>query len=167
MFNINELVVYGNTGLCVVSDIGALEMDTADKSKTYYTLTPMTQNNSHIYAPVDSSKIVLRKINSESQCKELVNNIPCIKPGQVTFEKDREKYYRTTIRSCDLTDIVSLIKLLYIKRIQCEEQGKKLNNTDKNYLALAENALFSELTTVLDINEDDVKRLINEHLKVA
>jgi len=165
MFDLNELVVYGNSGLCVVTNIGELSISAADKNKIYYTLTPITRSTSQIYAPVDSSKIVLRRINSDTECRQLIENIPFIKPSDIEGDKDRERNYKSIIRSCDLTCIVSLIKLLYLRRQNVEEQGKKLNNTDKNYLAQAEHALFSELTTVLDVNKEDVQRLILEHAK--
>lgn len=165
MFDLNELVVYGNSGLCVVSDIGALAMDAADKNKIYYTLTPVSKHNAHIYAPIDSSKVVLRSINTESECRQLIKDIPFIKPSDIEGDKDREKKYKSIIRTCDLECIVGLIKLLYLRRTNAEEQGRKLNNTDKNYLNQAEDALFSELTTVLDVAENDVKRLIFEHAK--
>ena len=41
MYQVNDHVVYGNYGICVVKAIGKLEMDSAAKDRLYYTLEPM------------------------------------------------------------------------------------------------------------------------------
>lgn len=39
MYQVNDHVVYGNYGICVVKAIGKLEMDSAAKDRLYYTGT--------------------------------------------------------------------------------------------------------------------------------
>ena len=41
MFQVNDHVVYGNYGICVVKAIGSLEMDSVVKDRLYYTLEPL------------------------------------------------------------------------------------------------------------------------------
>ena len=41
MYQVNDHVVYGNYGICVVKAIGKLEMDSAAKDRLYYTLEPL------------------------------------------------------------------------------------------------------------------------------
>ena len=166
MFSVNELVVYGNSGLCTVDAVGELNIPSAKSDKTYYTLSPLNQKNSQIYAPVDSEKTVIRKVLSERVCKDLVTDIPFIIPFHIETEKDREKEYRQVLKSCDLRDIVSLIKYLYIKKLDLEEHGKKLNLLDKSSLQKAEKIVYSELQTVLGVEDDLVRNLILSNLKV-
>ena len=49
MYQVNDHVVYGNYGICVVKAIGKLEMDSAAKDRLYYTLEPMYSEKNLIY----------------------------------------------------------------------------------------------------------------------
>lgn len=40
MFQIGQLILYGNTGVCRVEAIGPPQLAAADKTKDYYTLAP-------------------------------------------------------------------------------------------------------------------------------
>ena len=53
MYQVNDHVVYGNYGICVVKAIGKLEMDSAAKDRLYYTLEPLYSEKNTIYTPVD------------------------------------------------------------------------------------------------------------------
>lgn len=43
MFQVNDVVVYGNHGVCKIMDVGPLSMSLADKNTIYYTLCPVYQ----------------------------------------------------------------------------------------------------------------------------
>ncbi len=56
MFQVNDHVVYGNYGICVVKAIGSLEMDSVVKDRLYYTLEPLYSEKNTIYTPVDKEE---------------------------------------------------------------------------------------------------------------
>ena len=55
MFQKGDLIVYGNTGICRVEEVGTPEsLPGVDKEKLYYKLVPV-RSASTIYTPVDTS----------------------------------------------------------------------------------------------------------------
>ena len=74
MFQVNDHVVYGNYGICVVKAIGSLEMDSVVKDRLYYTLEPLYTQKNTIYTPVDSEKNSLRRAITREEALELAKD---------------------------------------------------------------------------------------------
>ncbi|MCD8345265.1 MAG: CarD family transcriptional regulator [Oscillospiraceae bacterium] len=49
MFSVNDYVVYGNEGVCMVEDIGKPSISGLDKQKEYYTLVPFLQEGQNLH----------------------------------------------------------------------------------------------------------------------
>ena len=75
MYQIDDLIMYGSTGVCRVSDI--TEQVFNDDDKIYYVLEPLYQSGV-IYAPVDNEKVFMRPVISEEEAKRLIDDIPAI-----------------------------------------------------------------------------------------
>ena len=41
MFSVNDYVVFGNHGICVIKAIGPLDLGIAERGRLYYTLEPL------------------------------------------------------------------------------------------------------------------------------
>ena len=67
MFNIGDYIVHGRNGVCKVVDITHIDMSGADKDKLYYALVPMKSEDSKIFYPVDSDKVVMRPIVTKKE----------------------------------------------------------------------------------------------------
>lgn len=77
MFKIGDKIVYGETGVCIVTDICEKEFIRNNK-KSYYVLKPILNSGNVIYAPVESGKIPMRNIISKETALKLINDIPKI-----------------------------------------------------------------------------------------
>ena len=62
MFKVGDYIVHGRNGVCKVVDITHLDMSGVDKDQLYYALVPMKSEDSKIFYPVDSDKVVKQKI---------------------------------------------------------------------------------------------------------
>lgn len=164
MFQKGEYVVYGNSGVCEVVDIGTMSMAGAVKGRLYYTLLPVYSNGSRIYTPVDNEKIVMRNVLSKEEALEFVEKIPGIEPLGVSNEKEREELYNQKMKTCSHVEWTKIIKMLYLRRKSRMEGGKKLASVDERYLKMAEDNLYGELAIALDIKKDDVEDFIAGHI---
>ncbi|HPU63101.1 MAG TPA: CarD family transcriptional regulator [Mobilitalea sp.] len=165
MFEIGEYIVYGNHGVCRVEDIGSLNIPGIDKSRKCYTLQPVFSKSSTLYTPVDNDKVLMRRVMSNEEALDLMEQIPDIPLLWIENDKQREEIYKEALRSHDCTDWVKIIKTLYARRQERMSQGKKLTYTDEKYLNIAKNCLFGELAIALDMDKDKVEDLINERLE--
>ena len=97
MFKIGDLIVYGNTGVCRVEDIGAPALTGANGDKDYYTLSPYYGRNSRIYTPCDNDKVVMRPVISKQEANDLIGGIDEIGLLEITDEKKREETYKNVM----------------------------------------------------------------------
>lgn len=164
MFEKGDYIVYGSSGVCEVKDIGPMEMAGVKKGKLYYTLEQRHSSGSTIFTPVDNNKIVMRSIYSRGEAGELLETIPFIEALEIRDEKKREEFYKDSLRSCDFTEIIRLMKLIHIRKRKRMAAGKKIASLDERYLKMAEDGLYGELEVSLDLSRDDVEQLVSEKL---
>jgi len=159
MFQIDEYVIHMTGGICQVKDIAPLEISGADKSKKYYLLVPVKAAGSKVYVPVDNDS-AMRKIYTEDEARELIHDFASIEETSIENDKLREAKYKEVIKSCDLRDIVGILKNLYGRRLKRMSEGKKNTATDDKYFKIAEENLLSELAFVLHKEKAEVKELL-------
>lgn len=164
MFEKGEYVVYGTKGVCQVEDITHVDMPGADKERLYYVLCPVHNTSGKIFSPIDNQKIVMRKVISEDEAKELIAEIPSIGELWISNEKEREAKYKEAVLSCDYKDWVGVMKTLYIRKQRRIAQGKKVTALDEKYLHLVENELYDELSIALHIPANQMERHIKEQI---
>lgn len=165
MFEIGEYIVYGNHGVCRVEDIGNLNIPGIDKSRECYTLQPVFSKSSTLYTPVDNDKVLMRRVMTNEEALELLEQIPYIPMLWIKNDKQREDVYREALKSHECTDWVKIIKTLHARRQERLSHGKKLTFTDEKYLNIAQNCLYGELSIALDMEKDKVEELVNERLE--
>jgi len=165
MFAKGDFIVYGRTGICEVTDISTIKMDGVSSDKLYYILCPCHEKGGRIFTPVDNSKVVMRKVISKDEAAKLVGQIPEIETLWIANEKMREAQYKESMRTCDCTEWIKIIKTLYLRRKQRIAQGKKITATDERYLKQAEGNLYSELSIALGVPEQDMESYITEHIE--
>ena len=77
MFETGDLIIYGNSGVCKVAQVGTPNVKAFDQTKLYYTLQPLYSTET-IYTPVDTD-VFMRPVISRSQAEELIHQIPSIR----------------------------------------------------------------------------------------
>ncbi len=163
MVNIDEYVVHTTGGICRVEKIAPLEISGADKNRMYYLLVPIKASGSKVYVPVDNDSAI-RRIITEAEANSLIEEIPSIAEFFIENEKHRENVYKEVIKSCNLRDLVGIIKNLNYRRIQRLKEGKKNTATDEKYYRIAEENLLSELSFALGKDRSEIQELISANL---
>ena len=157
MYKIGAIILYGNTGVCEVTEIGTKEMCASMKGQLYYTLSPLHRAGL-IYTPVENSKVFMRPIISRNEALELIDTIPGVN-AEVFHSRVLSQltaHYEDSLKSHECGDLLGLLVSLYEKRRQLLEQKRKFGAVDERFLRRAEELLFGELGAALEIDKDDV-----------
>ena len=166
MYAIGEAVVYGKRGVCVVKDIGRLNMPGIDRDRMYYTLRPMCAAET-IYTPVDTP-VFMRRVITREQALALIAQIPAIEGGlglqPEMSGREMPEYYRGLLETHECADLVRLIVTVYARTQKAAQQKKKLRQTDQNFMRDAENILYGELSVALDIPKEQVPDFIRRQI---
>ena len=167
MFQKNDYVVYGYNGVCMVKDIGPLDIPGVPKERIYYTLVPYYTKDSQIFVPADSSKVVLRPVISKDNFLHLMEEIPSIGVLWVDEEKQRDFLYKEALRKCNCRELIQIIKTVEQRRLERIAKGKKMTSTDEKYFHLAEKNLYEEGAIALGIEPAQVKEQVVAKLTLS
>lgn len=156
MFKVNDMVVYGNQGVCEIINIGTLSMSMVDKKKQYYTLRPVYHRDAAVYVPVDNVTQVMRPVISKKEAEQLISRIPDIENAWIINEQEREEQYKSALRTCDCEELVKIIKTLFKRKKSRIDKGKKATVVDERYFKQAENQLYEELAYALEVDKSEI-----------
>lgn len=167
MFKVGDYIVHGRNGVCKVVDITHIDISGADKNQLYYTLVPMKSEESKIFYPVDSDRIIMRSVLTKEEAENIVSEIKDIKPLWIDNDRQREEKYKEAISSCDCEKLICIIKTLYERNTERIAQGKRITYVDDRYLKEAKRNLHDEFSIALGIDREEVEEYIREHMEVA
>lgn len=162
MFEVGDYIVCGNNGICTVQNISTIDIPDVDPDRLYYILQPVYTKSSVVYIPVDNDKIVMRKVLTKEQVKELIDHIPEIETIVEMNDKLREEKFKECMKNHECVDWIRVIKTLYLRRIERLEKGQKVTATDARYMKAAEDNLYLEFSMALGIDRDEVEAYIEK-----
>ncbi len=165
LFKVGDYIVHGRNGVCKVMDIIHIDISGADKNQLYYTLIPMKSEDSKIFYPVDSDRIVMRSVLTKEEAENIMSEIKDIEPMWIDNEKKREAQYKEAISSCDCEKLICIIKTLYERNTERIAQGKRITYVDDRYLKEAKRNLHDEFSIALGIDREEVEKYIREHIE--
>ena len=100
---------------------------------------------------------------TEEEAEDLLKRIPEINEVWIRNDKEREQNYKNAIQSNDPEKLVGIIKLIYQRKKNRQEQGKKSTVIDGKYFDIAENLLYSELELVMKKSRNEIVEIIKTY----
>lgn len=162
MFKVGDFVVNSTNGICKISDL--VDLDMSGSFKQYYLLVPVDEETAKVYIPVDSAAKRIRRVIDENEAMGVIDSISSVNELTVDNEKERELRYKEAIKSCELKQLVALLKCLYSRKKSRFEQGKKSTAVDDRYSKIAENLFYSELSFATGKEKDALLEITADKL---
>ena len=165
MFEAGNLIIYGNTGVCRVEEVGPGPKGMGqDTGRLYYKLTPVYGAGT-IYIPVDTP-VFMRPVITRQEADALIARIPAVEEegGDGMDQRMLADHYRAQLNKHDCDGLVQLIKTVYTKNQTLAKSGRKASKTDLEYKQRAENMLHGELAVALEIPVESVPEYIRQTL---
>lgn len=163
MFEVNDYIVYGLTGVCQITAIGKDKYSSDDETQ-YYILKPVNTDNMTIKVPVNNKKLSIRAVLSKDEALALIASMPdqdIICPDD---ERQRTLAFKAALKSGKSEEWVKIIKTLHLENKAKSVDGKTISKTDKETMRIAEKYLHEELAIALNISADEVASYIREHI---
>ncbi len=164
MFQVGDNVVYGIHGVCKVVD--EEERTVNKKHLTYLALEPVGQDGSKYLVPIDNAAAMakLRRMLSKEELEALLSSEEVRKDGWIKDENLRKQTYRELINSGDRAKLLCMVRTLYRHKAAQAAAGKKCHLCDENFLRDAERLLAGEMSMVLGIEPESVRKYVRERL---
>lgn len=165
-YQIGDLVLYGLDGVCKIESI--TQQSVHGVVNEYYVLKPVNGNNATVYVPLKNDALVnkMRRILSREEIYELIHAMHAVETVWIEDDTERKEQYRQILASGDRTEMVRMIKTLYIHQQEQRKKGRKLHLADERFFKEAERALYEEFALVLDIRPEQVLPFIAEEINI-
>ena len=164
MYKVNDLIVYGNEGVCKVEAIEVMNVTAVANDRLYYVLKPLYRNGT-VFTPVDT-KVFMRPVISADDAQEIIEQIPSIETDVLYSSANLlSDHYDKAMERHDCKYLIQVIKTVYLKNQIAATKNKKVSETDRRYMKKAEDMLYGEFAVVLEVPKNDVKAYVEE--KVA
>lgn len=165
MYQVDELIMYGSTGVCKVREITKQDFGGPHADKLYYVLEPLCQSGV-IYAPVDNEKVFMRPVISENEAKDLIESIPLIHTEiyKNSSMQQLTKHYQAILDTHGCKELLELIKSISMKKVEAMKNNRNLGQIDKKFMKRAEDLLYGEFAAALHVSKDEVEVYVHNLL---
>lgn len=163
MFNVNDYVMYGSTGVCKITDIAKDKYNDQDETD-YYILQPVYNDNLIIKIPVSNSSVSMRAILKKDEVLSLIKTMPEKESIWIEDNRERSQLYKSILKKGNYEELVKLIKTLYLEKQEKSLIGKTLTKTDEDIMNSAEKLLYEEFAVALSVTPDEVSSYIFENI---
>ena len=166
MYKAGDLILYGSTGICRITDI--TKLDFGGKPEPYYVLKPLFQNET-IYCTVAQTKIFIRSVITADEANRLIDNIPTIDAEACVGKSVQEltSHYQAATQTFDCADLLELTLSIHAKKQLFAEQNRKFGQVDERFMRRAEDMLHEEFSVALGIPKSEVSKYIHKRLAIA
>lgn len=164
MLKLNETVLYGTTGCCIVDRIEDKRL--GKEIKKYYVLKPIAQSTSTVFVPLDNERL-LSKIRRLLSADEISTMIKCvINEPDIWLENDNERKLKfgEIISSGDRKACLVLIRSLRNRQNELSQKGKRLHISDERAMKEAQRLISDEFAFVLGLKPEEVGTLLKEKI---
>ncbi len=169
MYSVNDLIIYGSSGVCRVEEIGVpKDIPGAAPERSYYTLRPLFDNGT-IRVPTDAN-VFMRPVISRSEANELIAAIPEIPADNSCVTNSPQllsEHYKSYFASHRCEDLLTLIKTVYAKNAKAGTHGKSIGRTDQHYFQRAKDLVEQELSIALEMPLEEVGPYIEQKVDIA
>ena len=162
MFAAGDLVIYGGEGVCRVESVGTPETEGVDKTRAYYTLSPLYRTG-QVMTPVDTG-VLMRPVMTPAEADAFLTALPELPAEEPSGASQRaiKDHYHAVVTSYDCGRMAAMIKYTCRRRRAAQQRGRKVSQLDERYLRRAEDQLYGELAAVLGLERGGVADLIRQ-----
>ena len=160
MWKLSDIVVYGSSGICEITDIR--EQDFCGEKKTYYILKPLYDSKTLIHVPSFNEKLMskIKPILDKEEALNLIKKIPEIAPFWIENDKQRMEEYKGILDSGKRESVISIIKALHLRQEELREKGKKMRSSDEYFFSDAKKLFENECAYIFSLEKEQVADFI-------
>ena len=165
MFQVNDIVRYGMSGVCKISEV--IVRNIGGEQQEYFVLRPVHDARSTLFVPLNNDLLMgrMQTVLSKQDIQDLMDAIPTLDSEWIKEDALRRTRFKEILQGDDRTQLAMLIKMVYKREQFLRNSGKKLRLDDEKTLRTAEKLLYDELAFVLQSPTDQVSRLMREKME--
>ena len=163
VFNLNDLVLYGNNGVCRVEDVEQRE------DGTYYILVPVHKARTKLLVPLANEALVgrMRELPTPDDVQGYFAAAAATPTSWVTDSSARKEKARDVLNHGSEVDLLVLARTFTEHRDNAASGGRRPSSSDNALLRSALERLRNEFSLVLGVSAEEAEALIVERIAPA
>jgi len=158
MYNINDYIMYGKTGVCQVTGIEKGKL-TGDVEREYYVLKPLN-SDTIIKTPINNDKINMRQVVSKADVLAFIDSMAEGDPVWIKDDRSRFKEFESKLNAGSCLEWMEIIRSIYLKERDRRSDRKSISPRDRDISKEAKRLLYEEFSLSLGIPQEDVENFI-------
>ena len=165
MYQPGETVFYGTEGVCRVDEIR--EMKVGGEMAEYYVLRPIYREGTTVFVPMKNEQLMsrMRPLLTEAEINRMIDEVNEEDKDWIEDASERKAEFQRILLSADRRELLSMVRVLYLRRLNLQTCGKRLRSNDEQMLRDAEKLLDEEFSVVLKIRPREVPEYIRNRVK--
>lgn len=164
-FQCGDRVVYGIHGVCTITDVECRKVDR--KTVEYFVLAPCGQGDARYFVPVHNEAAVakMRKLLTQQELDALLESDEVRQDYWIPEENLRKERYRYLVAHGACTELIGMIRCLYLQRQRQLKAGRKFHICDENFLKDAKRLITAEVAQILCIPPQEAETYLRTRLE--
>ncbi|KAA9026964.1 CarD family transcriptional regulator [Niallia endozanthoxylica] len=164
MFEIGDVIVYSEHGLCQIDEI--CDQTISGITRTYYVLHPLTESTLKISTPVDNDKVIMLKPMDRDKAEELLKSFK--QPGMdwIDDAKQRSMTYNRLVKTGNRQEIAQIANTLMRKDLELKLTNKRIYDQDRKLLHTIQKILFKEMALSLNTTFEEIVDKVTKMMRV-
>lgn len=156
MYSVNDIILYGNEGVCRIGDIVPRKF--GETEEDYYVLHPVNNESLTLYVSVAKGNLEakVKPILPPDELLKIIDSAFSESFPWIADEGQRKAEFRRIISSGTRKELAEMITTIYRYREKIAASKKKLHSSDEHFLKDAEKILYDECAYVLKIKPEQV-----------
>lgn len=165
MYAAGDTVMHAGTGVCKIDEIRK-ENFGGTVGQMYYVLSPIYENKSQIFVPVEKGDGRIRKLLSEEEIYTVLDAVTECGTIWVSDDRMRREKFSKVLHGDNRADVIKLISELHERKREVGKKGKRLHFADQHFLDEAERVVNQEVAYVFHLDMKDVPEFIMNRLGI-
>lgn len=163
MYEIGDVIIYSVHGLCRIVDIS--EMTVSDKTRMYYIMHPIGDDNLVISCPVDSKDVLMLRTMDRKEAEKILRSFALPGVEWIDDYRQRSVKYKEMVSDGDRGKAAKIANTMLLKNTELQTNRKNLYEADRRMLADIQNVLYKELAMTLDTTSEDIENQIDQMIQ--
>ncbi len=163
MHKVGELITYSTHGICQIDNITSKTFNGV--TKDYYELHPIDNEKLSISIPVVSNIAKILDIMEEKEARKVLHSFQEAGIEWIDNNRLRQQTYNEITRKGNRLEIAKILQTLMSKKLEAEENQKKLLDQDLKLLLSIQNIIYRELSYSLKIPTKSIIEMITGNIE--
>ena len=152
MFEVNDYVFYGMTGICRVDAVCENPFEGAPTGVLYYVLHTLTEPKQTIINPVSNDRVRIRPVMTAGEADGFFSLLPTLSPLAGDSAKQLRDAYITAVKSGDPTSWGRILRTYRARLHLAEARLTRVTDAERNFYDQALRLLAAEISLALSIS---------------